>query len=89
MAISREEFAQWVNDPVTCYIRNELIEQRNEYASLDGTPAEQVAHINKPDMTIEDIGLACSIRMAVVKGIELFTNTNELSEHIFRGLDED
>ena len=83
MSISKEEFAQWVNDPTTCYIRNKLIEQRDQYVCLDDSPAEDIVNVHKPNMTMEDVGLACAIRMAVAKGVELFTNTNELEEHIF------
>lgn len=75
-AITAAEFAQWANDPVTCYVRNKLIEQRNEYANLDETLAEQAVY--SKDADLQQLGLDSALRMATIRGIELFTDTDSM-----------
>ena len=76
-----DEYMSWVNNPVTCWVRNVLVQERNNQVSLDNSKADFTANGND-DYDLQKIGLDSAMRMAVVKGIDLFTNTDEFyAEH--------
>lgn len=78
--INPVDFEQWANHPVTVFVRNKLIEQRNEYSKLDGTLAEHAIY-NPEDLS--KLGFDSAMRMATIRGIELFTDTQSLYEELF------
>ena len=71
-----DEYKSWVNDKVTCYVRNTLIQERQNLVSLDNSKADFTANGND-DYDLQKIGLDSAMRMAVVKGIDLFTHYPE------------
>ena len=76
-----DEYKTWVNDKVTCYVRNKLIEQRKFHSSLDNSLADFTAHGNS-DYDLQKIGLNAAMSMAIVKGIDLFTDHDQFyAEH--------
>lgn len=82
MDITKEDFEQWANSPVTHKVRNYLIEQRNDFASLDNTFADTAA-MDSPDFNLETLGLNAACRMSVVRGIDMFTNIDDLYREFF------
>ena len=79
-AINPVDFEQWANHPVTAFVRNKLTEQRNEYAKLDYSLAEYA--LNNPE-DLNKLGLDSAMRMATVRGIELFTDFDTLYAEFF------
>ena len=63
-------------------MRNELIEQGDNYRRFDHSLAEKAAHYSDAGATLEALGLDSLMRASVVKGIELFTNFDSLNDHM-------
>lgn len=82
--ISKEQFQQWSNDETTCYIRNLLVKEAQKHTNLTDSPAEKAVY-GSLVYSLEDMGLHSAMSMATVRGIELFTDTDTLSEFIFGG----
>jgi hypothetical protein len=76
-----DEYKSWVNDKVTCWVRNVLIQERQNLSSLDNSKADFTVNGND-DYDLQKIGLDSAMRMAVVKGIDLFTDYDQFyAEH--------
>ena len=62
-------------------IRNKLAEQANQYSTLNYSMADKAVNVShEGTYNLEALGLDSAIRMSVVKGIELFTNFDELED---------
>jgi len=79
LTISRKDFQQWMSLETTSEIRNLLVSEAQHYATLNYSLADETA--NEGELpSLEKLGLDSAMRMSVVKGIELFTNTDNLAE---------
>jgi hypothetical protein len=76
---TKTQFEQWVNDSTTCYIRNLLAEQAQNEASLNFSLSDQMVN-DEGEYSLERLGLDAAVKMAVVKGICYFTDTNSLRD---------
>jgi len=63
-------------------IRNKLLEEHQAYSKLDFTLAEKAVN-NPNDVNMNSLALDSAMRMATVRGIELFTNFHALSNQFF------
>ena len=77
------DFQEWINSPVGCLVLSKLTEQANEYNKLDSSLAEQAVFRGDVE-SLQKIGLDSAIRMATVRGIELFTNIDALADELFQ-----
>lgn len=60
-------------------VRDYLIEQRDYFNKVDGSLADRVANGDDPK-TLESLGLDTMMRAAIIRGIDLFTDFQELYE---------
>ena len=72
------EFQDWVNHPVTCAVRNHLVEEAKSYDSISGSTLVEKNAYSDSLTPLEQIGFFTAMRMATIKGIEVFTDTNSL-----------
>jgi len=68
---------------VGCLVRNKLVEQASQYSTLDSSLAEQAVFRGDIE-SLQKIGLDSAIRMATVRGIELFTDVDALADELFQ-----
>ena len=68
-------------------IRNILVEEAQHYATLNYSLADKAANNSQGDYDLQALGLDSAMRMSVVKGIELFTDTDRLAGLL--GFDEE
>lgn len=67
---------------MTVLVRNKLIEQVGLYSSVDGTLAERAAY-GGTESGLVTLGMDTFARANVVKGIELFTDFDQLVGELF------
>lgn len=65
-----------------CLVRNKLVEQANQYSTLDSSLAEKSVFTGDIE-SLQKLGLDSAIRMATVRGIELFTDSDALCNELF------
>lgn len=78
-----EDFTQWANSPVTIFVRNHLLKEREEMNHLDGSAMMQKTVYSNNLTGLEQLGLESAMRLSVVKGLEAFTDFDELSNQLF------
>lgn len=73
----QKEFNEWANHPTTIKVRNLLIRERSQYDSIDESYASKLIHSDKIE-PLENIGIDTLMRACIVKGIDVFTNFDDL-----------
>ncbi len=66
-----------------CLVLSKLTEQANEYNKLDSSLADKAVFRGDIE-SLQKIGLDSAIRMATVRGIELFTDVDALADELFQ-----
>ena len=66
-----------------CLVLSKLTEQADKYSKLDSSLAEQAVFRGDIE-SLQKIGLDSAIRMATVRGIELFTDVDALVDELFQ-----
>ena len=66
-----------------CLVLSKLTEQADKYSKLDSSLAEQAVFRGDIE-SLQKIGLDSAIRMATVRGIELFTDVDALADELFQ-----
>ena len=66
-----------------CLVLSKLTEQADKYNKLDSSLAEQAVFRGDIE-SLQKIGLDSAIRMATVRGIELFTDVDALVDELFQ-----
>ncbi len=66
-----------------CLVLSKLTEQASKYNKLDSSLAEQAVFRGDVE-SLQKIGLDSAIRMATVRGIELFTDVDALVDELFQ-----
>lgn len=77
------DFQDWINSPVGCLVLSKLTEQASEYNKLDSSLAEKAVFRGDIE-SLQSLGLDSAIRMATVRGIELFTDIDALADELFK-----
>ena len=66
-----------------CLVLSKLTDQADKYSKLDFSLAEQAVFRGDIE-SLQKIGLDSAIRMATVRGIELFTDVDALADELFQ-----
>ncbi len=78
MKISKADYQQWANDPVTCAIRNYLVGEIRDLDSLTNHPLIDKNTYTDDLTALEQVGTSVLLRSSAIKGLEMFTNFDEL-----------
>ena len=65
-----------------CHVRNYLIKQAQEYNTLNSSLSERAVFAGDIE-SLQTLGLDSAIRIATVRGIELFTDSEALQNELF------
>ena len=74
---------------MTVQVRNYLLQEREEMVRLDESAIFQKTLYSESLTGLEQLGLESVMRLAVAKGLETFTNFDELSETLFPSSEEE
>ena len=81
--LTLSDFEQWVNDPMTIKVRDYLLSERASMNSLDDSNILEANIYGEELSALERLGLESAMRLSVIKGIDLFTNWDDLSIKVF------
>lgn len=81
--ITRHDFEQWANSPMTMMVRDYMLKQHQSMNRMtDSAMLEKTVHTQGLS-PLEALGLESAMKLSVIKGIELFTDFNALEGELF------
>ena len=83
------DFEQWANLPMTMKVRDHMLNQHAEMRDLTESAMIEQTVYAKGLTPLEALGLEAVMKMSVVRGIELFTDYESLSNSLFSGDESD
>ncbi len=81
--ITRADFEQWANSPITMKVRNYMLKEHASMSNLNDSAMLENTVYTEGLSPLEALGLESVMKLSVIKGIELFTNFNVLIEELF------
>lgn len=87
--LTLQDFQAWVNDPMTIKVRDYLIDEIEDLSRLDHSQL-LIDNVYTDKLTpLEALGVESVMRLAAVRGIELFTDTDSLCVNLFPSTGEE
>ncbi len=74
----KSQFTQWVNNPMTLRVREYLLKERKEMNEIDSSKLFEENAYSQGLTPLESLGLESVMRASVIKGIDAFTDTDQL-----------
>lgn len=89
--LTRADFLEWANHPMTAKVRNAVLEERASMDSISGSlMLERAANKYADGLTaLEALGLESAMRASAITGLEYFTDFENLSHVLFGEVDSD
>ena len=83
--LTKADFTDWSRLPMTVKVRNHLLKERESMNSIDGSGLIEKNTYAEGLSSLEALGLESAMRASVIRGLDVFTNFDELSEDMFEG----